>query len=273
MHDDVFAMGFKRLCPFENCSADDYKYQILNLDQDRKIMVSLRFKGLDIAYPFIEILHYNFVPDFSRDLDIIRKTIRTRYKVFSPKLIRIFATPDILSTFPESEDVCCDFRFVAALIEDIQSLERPANYGKISLNPAKDLKIYSRYLELYDQLYRENPNLIHIIYSESRENFEKVRNAGTLFNIYIDDKWAGIVGVTKNSEKYLHGYEMFDIIVAKSFRRKGFSHAIQRQLIDILDSDHQETIFGQINPLQLEILNTALKVGGKDLGGWYFINL
>lgn len=273
MYDDIFAHGFKRLCPFKDINADNYKYQVLKLDDHRKIMTSIRFKGLNISNPFVEILHFNFKPNFKEDLEDLQKAILLKYDEFKPKSIRVFCSPEIFTTFDIDVNTSCDFRFVAALISDIKSKPKPLNYEKVSLTSANDLKIYSRYLNLYDQLYRENPNLIHVISTESRESFEKVRNAGTLFNIEINGKWAGIVGVSKKSEKFLHGYEMFDIIISKSFRQKGFTHAIQRRLIDKLESYHHETIFGQINPLNTNVLKTALKIGGKDLGGWYFINL
>lgn len=273
MHDDIFAHGFKRLCPVPDTQTDDYKYQVLELNDGRKIMTSIRFKGLNILHPFVEILHYNFEPNFKKDLPIIKSAVLHKYADFKPRSIRIFTGTDLYTELDNSDNINCDYRFFAAKISYIKSLPQPKNYNKVALEPARDLKIYSQYLELYGQLYRENPHLIHVIVSESRENFEKVRNAGTLFNIYVQDKWAGIVGVTKRTEKFLHGYKMFDIIISKSYRQKGFTHAIQRKLFDILDHEHHETIYGEINPLNNKVISTAHKVGGLDLGGWYFITL
>lgn len=271
MRDDIFAHGFKRLCPIAGARADDYKFQILELKSSLKVMGSIRFKCLDVRQPFVEILHKSFLIKSGDQLKSVAEEVFHHYKIFNPQWIRIFDSSGILEQAQDNKTISCDYRLFAGLIEKLKQNPRPKLYEKVALEPAKDMEIYSRYQDLYGELYKENPALRDMLCKESPHTFQKIRDAGTLFNILIEGKWAGIIGLSKEHEKFLYGYRMVDQIISKPYRGKGFAVTVQRRLVDILESKNHEILFGQISPTNISSAKTALRVGRKDIGAWYFI--
>lgn len=271
MRDDIFAYGFKKLCPVEGTSADHYKFRILELKHNLKALTSIRFKCLDVTQPYVEILHKNFLIKSVDQIKQLASEIHQHYKIFAPKWIRLFDSSGILEQAVDDKTVICDLRLFAGLIEKLKLRPFPKTQEKVALEPARDMEIYSLYQELYGELYKENPALRSMLCKESPHTFQKIRDAGTLFNILIEGKWAGIIGLSEEYEKFLYGYRMVDQIISKPYRGKGFAVAVQRRLIEVIESKKNEVLFGQISPSNISSARTALRVGREDIGGWYFI--
>ncbi|ACF15094.1 GCN5-related N-acetyltransferase [Chloroherpeton thalassium ATCC 35110] len=273
MRDDIFAHGFSKMCPIAGAHPDEYKFRLIELDRKRKVMTSVRFKCLDVKQPFIDIVHMNFSPESALQAKMMAEQISEQYKTFSPRWIQFFDTKPLLNGGGEDAFLTHDICLLAAPVSLLKNAEKPKFYEIVTLEPAEDLQIYSKYLEVYAELYRENLSLKDILCKESRQHFEKLRDSGFLYNILVKGKWAGILGVSKRHQQFLYGYEILDVMLSKSFRRKGYAAAIQRRLIERLEAENLEAFYGHISPENQAAITTALKLGSKVIGSWYSVKI
>jgi len=273
MRDDIFAHGFSKMCPVAGAHPDEYKFRVIEMDKKCKVMTSIRFKCMDVSQPFVDVVHANFSVESVGQMLEFAHQILAQYHSFSPRWVQFFTTENRLKHAVDGNTLKCEARLLAAPVSILKKAEKPIFYEELSLEPADDLQIYSKYLEVYAELYRENLSLKEILCKESRHHFEKLRDSGLLYNILVKGKWAGFLGVSKKYEHFLYGYRILDVVLSKTFRRKGYASAIQRRLIELLDTDHFATLYGHISPENTMAIATAMRLGSKDLGGWYAVKL
>ena len=73
--DRSFAESFQKRCPVPGAAIADYNYRLLALSGGRHVLASIRFRGLDLQKPFVDILHRDFAPGSPDEVRILAREV------------------------------------------------------------------------------------------------------------------------------------------------------------------------------------------------------
>lgn len=94
---------------------------------------------------------------------------------------------------------------------------------------------------------------------------------GTLFEVFVDDEWAGIVAAFQAAEKGVSGYCVGEIVLKREFRGKRLGLAVQRKFVEKLDETRGRVLWGTIGAANTPAIRTAKRCGRVDVGGYYWV--
>lgn len=270
MNEDKFGKSFYDYCKIAGSDFEDYKYRSINTEFG-EIISSIRFLGGDLNKPFVFIVHKDFRIDSEKQIKALGKILKEEYKLFKPQRIRWYS-PDT-EIFFDNKDIKGDLIYIYQFINRLKKEEFPSNFDKVRLKNADSLKWYKEYQKNYENLNQINPEFIEMAGMESRQTFRRLMKKGLLFEIMIDNQWAGIIAADKSSEKYFKGYVIFEELLTEKFRGRHFATAVQRHLIEKLGSDNQEMLYGTIHAQNTPSQKTAYKAGRKKAGSYIFAKI
>jgi len=264
---DDLAEGFKYHCPIPNTLASDYKNRLLDVD-GLSLLAGIRFLGGDLGRPFVGVLYQSTPLLEGAQLTALLRTLKDEFAVFNPKQAHFYRA----SHLPSFLGVQGDKRFLAAPLRELKRRPLPDAFARISLQKAATLDFYPAYSAVYEQLHAEQPELKAVTRRESEEDLAAYHEEGTLFEVFVDGAWAGVIAVFRSVDIGLHGYCMGEIVLHKAYRGQMLGAAVQRHLIERLD-DRGEVLYGTIGANNTAALRTAQRVGRIDLGGHFWIPL
>ncbi len=141
------------------------------------------------------------------------------------------------------------------------------------LHPTKNLDHYPIYKSDFENIIKNNPDFAEMAQIETPEGFESMMKKELLFDIFIQNEWAGYIGVEPASESFLNGYEVYEEFLISKFRGQHFAPAAQRHLIEKLPDSNNAMLYGTIHYNNVPSIKTALKVGRKKIGQYIFVNI
>jgi RimJ/RimL family protein N-acetyltransferase len=259
MHDTVFAEAFHQSCPVDGAQASEYNYKLIQ-DDELSFVGSIRFAGLSLSEPFVEILLCN-MPLTGATLDRIVSLVRSEYAVFAPRRIRYFSPQDK----PIIADAREDFAFFVENTSTIHASEIPARFDEVTLRPAASLDFYPDLIRIYEGLKDDSH---HELKPESRESLKTSLKQGLLYEAFVEDRWAGMISAHRLTERFYNGVFIVEEVLDKQFRGKGYAPAMQRKFIDQLEKD--SLVFGEILYWNHRSRKTAMRVGRKKCGTTFF---
>ncbi|WP_246078152.1 GNAT family N-acetyltransferase [Rhodoglobus vestalii] len=163
----------------------------------------------------------------------------------------------------------CDRRFLAAPVRNLVADGRENIPVELSLTAATDLSGWDAAAAAYDAVDAEHPGHSEQAQIADAEGFQQSIDAGTLFDIIVDDSWAGWIGVTTetSSSLGLPCYEVVEIILSPQHRGHGYGPHLNRLLAHELP-DREWILMGTIHASNRGALEAARRVGRDDVGGW-----
>jgi hypothetical protein len=236
----------------------------------RRLIAEIRFFGMDIGRPFIDVTRIS-KPLENPDQQLeISEFLSKEFAIFKPTRWRIFQASHLEYQFASCDT---DLRVVAGLLSTINAQSKPKNDNRVKLKPASNLKFYPRYQKLYQDLYAKHPWLSDVARTETLEDLQHYLERDKIFEIFVDGIWAGITIAARDQEWGLKGWLMIEIALELGWQRQGLGVAVQRQLATQLEDSGNDTLFGTIGAVNVPMQKTATKVGRVDLGGQYWVNL
>jgi GNAT superfamily N-acetyltransferase len=142
------------------------------------------------------------------------------------------------------------------------------------LRLSQNLDFYPRYAAMYQTLYTERPWMPDISRQESLEDMQEYLDKGWLYEVFVDDAWAGVTAASSGCEVGAKGYYMIEIALDTPFRGQGLGVVLQRKLAKLLaekSSDTSNALFGTIGAVNVPMQKTAVRVGRVDVGGHYWV--
>jgi len=270
---DSISVEKMRDFPFKGAQLSDYQTHIIHLGSGRKVMSSIRFAPKRSPKRYVATSHRNFSVESLEDLHAVVKTIGEYYHVFSPEWVSLADFEERFAEYEESGSILSDSRIMVGSIREIRRQPKPARYQEVRLELWKGQDFYDDYARVVDELHQQRPEFEQIYPKSSRQSFAERFSQGGLSNIYISNRWAGLIAVTEEDLGFMHGYIIEEEIVDKRFRGKGFAPALQRKLIERLPFKDDEMIYGNPNSRNIASLRTASRVGRVDVGGIYYVRI
>ncbi|MEX2540804.1 MAG: GNAT family protein [Trueperaceae bacterium] len=266
---EEFSNGFAEHCPVLGATPSDYRNRWLRVPGFGWALTGIRFWGLDLNRPFVAIVASTKLPTDQADLASAVASLRSVYSLFTPKHVRLFLPPRA-PLQPVRTGQFWEKRFLAGRIGRLRSTPKPGGYDRLTLSAAPDTSFYPRYQKAFQDLLVTSPQHSEYTRLESEEDLAELTRHGRLFEIFADDRWAGVTAVDRECEEGLLGYWMVEIILESHARGRGLGAAVQRQLIEWLPSAPGETLFGTIDSRNLAAIAAASRVGRTDIGGYFW---
>jgi GNAT superfamily N-acetyltransferase len=266
--------GFERNMPVAGAIPSMYNHRVHEV-AGMQVMLGIRFRGGDIAIPFVDLVRSNQTITSAAQVEAICDLVRREFAIFKPLMVRFYQPAHLEFQFdlPGSSG---DKRVLAAPLTTMLEHPKPDGLERVSLRRAETLEFYPRYAETYAAIYQERPWLPHEAEPESLGDMQEYLETGHVFEVFADGQWAGITGAEHRSDEFaLRGFVVLEMLLAKFARGQGLGAAVQYRLAEALQPSSQpiDVLYGTIGSNNPPMLKTAARVGRVDLGGWIWINL
>jgi hypothetical protein len=246
-----------------------YAHRLLEVS-GRRLIAGIRFFGMDIKRPFVDVARISKPLENSDQQLEISEFLSKEFAIFKPTRWRVFQASHLEYQFAGCDT---DLRVIAGLLSSINAQPNPAHDYRVKLKPASNLEFYLRYQKLYQDLYAKHPWLSDVARTETLEDLQHYLEHDKVFEIFIDGIWAGITIAARDQAWGLKGWLMIEIALESGWQGQGLGVAVQRQLATQLEDAGNDTLFGTIGAVNISMQKTAAKVGRVDLGGQYWVNL
>jgi hypothetical protein len=265
---DDFATKFGGRTSELGIAPEFFKHRLLEV-AGRRLIAGIRFFGMDIKRPFINVAQVNKPLENQKQQNEISQLLKREFAIFKPTFWRIFQASHLEYQFAGCDT---DMRVIAGLLSTINAQTKPANFKRVELKPAINLEFYPRYQALFQDLYTKHPWLSDVARTETVEDLKHYFDHDKVFEIFVDGLWAGITIAARHQEWGLKGWLMIEIVLESHWQGQGLGVAVQRQLASKLENSGSDTLFGTIGAVNIPMQKTAAKVGRVDLGGQFLVN-
>ena len=267
LYEDEYPTMYIGNCPVEGAQLDDYRNRLFDLSPGLTVSAGIRFKGLDMDWPFVGVDYQSRLFDSGRDLERLVDVLMEAFAVFRPRFVSIYQPSHV--PIPESDALAVteDQRYLAGPLARMRSLPEPPSLDRVRLAAATNLDFYPRYEATYRQLYGERSWLQEAAEAEEREDLEVRIGEGLAFEAFVDDAWAGLMVVAEGNLKGLRGYNVEDIVLNERARGAGLGVCVQRRLAELLDDGGGRVLHGTIRAFNAPARKTAARAGRLDIGG------
>lgn len=269
LNDKETAVNYMKVADHVNKNIDDYMLHLIETGNDKFVISGIRFKmNKGSLVPFAEIYFKNFDLVNNYDLEELKKVIYEKYYSFDPAMMCFFER-----NYEFINDCRCETVLVTGHINTIKKMNKPEKYNEVLLTEINDFDFYDRYISEYESLKNENSIYENQVTAESKSTLKRAMKNGSVSKVFIDGQFAGLVAVARDRLFYCSGYYILEEILFKGFRGMNFGAALQRRLIEMLENDGHDFIFGTIVPDNTASMKTAEKCGRTGSGKYYFTNL
>lgn len=271
--DDELAEEFQHHCPIPTATRDDYKNRWSELPSLGHALTGIRFRGLDMNRPFVEVVATTRLVSAATDMQAIGESLRQAYNLFHPKHARFFVPEHIGLDLERWPGAFWEKRYFAAPVEQMRQRAKPEGYDRVALRRPSDMAFYARYRQVLEERFAKQPEFEEYTRIEEQEDFAEYLEEGTLFEVVVDGTWSGIVGVTRDMEQGLRGFVVIEIALADSMQGQGLGVAVQQRLVEALDFQSGDALYGTIDARNTAAVKTAQRSGRVDVGGFLWVPL
>ena len=262
---------FSELCKVPGSTAKDYLNKVVRYGNTNHAVLAIRFKGLNIAEPFVDLLAKDFIFNLENVQELLDIT-RNEFNLFKPKWLRVELTENKHS-FWEHLNYQPDLRTLLGVIAELKEKPKPKRYHELALTQAIDISFYSKYKADYDEFNTNAGIMADEVHLSSQDDFQKLVDFGHTYQATIDGRWAGIIALSEGDFLGTKTWVVHEEFLTKEFRGHGFGAALQRHAIDRIDPSTHPLLIGTIHANNTPSLGTANRIGRTDIGGYWFLEL
>ncbi len=222
--------------------------------------------GGDLTKPYVLVIHKNFSLHTVENIWLISALLSKEYKLFKPQRFGWFSNNIEDQLIEENGFLSGDMVYISNFLEKLKDNDKPEYYERVNLLPAQNLDWFERYENAYEKLLADNPNFKEMIQITSKSTLEQLKDQHLLYEVFIDENWAGIIAANSESDLFFSGFCVYEELLLKEFRGQNLAPAMQRHLIEKLPSKEKEMIYGTIHYDNVPSIKTAQKVGRLPCG-------
>lgn len=260
-----FARGFAAAQPRSGQPARAYLNRWIDVAGDLTVLAGPRYRGRDPNRPFVAIDAASR-PLQHADIPRLRAVTAAEFAAFESGYVMIWDS-GAAGAWPGSRS---DLRNVAGRLGDLRATTVPP---ELDARPAQELGFYQRYAEIHARQVAADPD--HALHTqiETREDLDALREAGTLFEVFRNDVWAGVMAVEPGAQRGLRGYVVIEWLLDPSVRGHGYGKHLGGLLARHLDAAGDAFLLGTIHTDNLPSYRSALASGRIDVGGEVLFDL
>ena len=260
-----FAREFAAAQPRSGQPARAYLNRWIDVAGDLTVLAGPRYRGRDPNRPFVAI-DATSRPLRRADMPRLRAVVAAEFAAFEPGYVTIWDS-GAAGAWPGSRS---DLRNIAGRLDDLRSNAVPP---ELDARPAQTLGFYQRYEEIHARQVAVDPN--HALHTmiETREDLDKLRAAGTLFEVFRNDVWAGVIAVEPGVQHGLRGYIVIELLLDPGVRGHGYGKHLSGLLARHVDAAGDAFLLGTIHTDNLPSYRSAIASGRIDVGGEVLFDL
>jgi RimJ/RimL family protein N-acetyltransferase len=263
-----FASSFAKHFISLGLEASRYNHRLLEVNGLRFI-AGIRFFSGNIERPFISVARISKPLGSDAEKQVLTDFLQVEFAEFKPLTWQIFQSSHLPYQF-----VGCtgDKRVLVGKMQDMNTLPKPSHFERVRLEPATNLEFYPRYEASYQNLHAKYSWLADVSRMESFDDLQEYLINDQVFEIFVDNQWAGITVASRKAEFGLSGWYMIEITLEERWQGQGLGVAVQRALVSSLEFSEFDCLFGTIGAVNIPMQKTAARVGRIDIGGEYIID-
>lgn len=266
--DMELAEGFARFCPVDGARPSHYM-NVLVPFRAGEALLGIRFKGLDITRPFADVVATSVPVTTEEEVAELRDIACQTYSVFSPGHVRFSVfSPEALGAFGRSGT--WEKKYLIGGLAEMKATAEPRYLNRVELRQASNLDFFDSYLGVYRELIGRNPEHAEYATAGDREDLQYYLSDGSVFEVLIDGRWAGVVAGYGHVDSCIEGFYVTENVLSAEFRGRGFGCAVQRRFVEAVDPAHR-VIFGTVHVENGGAYNAALRSGRVDVGGYCWV--
>ncbi len=246
---------------------DDYRQRCLELDGE-VIIADIAFLGGDVSRPFVNVTHRTLPIDDATVRQVVCDRVAQEFACFRPQRVSVPQASHLPYQFVDCEQ---DMRLLAAPLAVIRATD--IEVDRLHIRQATDLSWYDTYALEYEEMRRARPNVRDVAHPESRESLQELLDLDGVFEVMIDDEWAGIYAVRPTMYAGMDGLLVHEILLAAAARGQGLGPAIHVLHARRSTRPDSECVMGTIGAVNGASLRAAKHAGRVDLGGNYWVDI
>ncbi len=261
-------------CPVQGMAPEDYLPGWVEVPTLGRALAGIQFRGPGPRKPVLELLQRSFRIDRAGALDDLRRCLLGRFAGFHPTAALVFLTPSEEAACGEGAPGLPDERLIGGRLHHLRQRPPPPQPRRVHLVRTLGLDWFALYRAAYESFHgTASGALREAVRVETRETLSHFIDCGAVFEVFVDDLWAGLVAVLRQTMAGLPGFLVVEEILSPAFIGQRLAPAVQDEMIRRLDAGPLDCLFGKIHPLNGPSLRTAKGLGRVDLGGFRALSL
>ncbi len=256
-----WARDYQAAAPQSGALPERYLDRWTEISPELGVLWGPRYRARDPDTPFVG-LTASSRPISPADLPALVSAAREEFAEFAPGYVNVW-NADPVGTWPDTRG---DSRLLAAPLGELRSRPVPRS---LTVHPAADLSFYGRYVDIFDDQVRTDPAHRQHTRVETEQTLDSLRAAGTLFEVHLDGRWAGVLAGEAAVSHGLRGATIIELLLDPAARGRGhgahLSVLLARNLPLPLPDD--QILFGTIHVDNLPAYRAAIRAGRVDVGG------
>ena len=265
-----FGHQFQQRCKIPGISAEEYQNRAF-LDQHGQLWIAgIRFRNLDLKSPFIALTAPFFDGEPSAEEQVCFAEVLKDFGAFNVHRIQFLTLGNWQLREPALAGVWnLDKTLVCGTIGEVA---KTTFTSEVSLRKPCDESYLARYNQAFDALLSERPFLANLLAREDEASFQESAEDGLLFEVMVDNQWAGLIAVEKDELWGQTGFLIREEILAAWTRGRGLGPQLQSALaLELLKSNESSTLLhGTIHADNSPSLKTALRSSRKAIARYVF---
>lgn len=271
--DTAFSAEFREHAPVAGVTRDEaYLNRVLEVPHLGAALVGIRFRALDLSRPFVTVVAHTAPLPAVEGLREATAFLREQFAAFAPKHVQFF----VLEGHEIDESRCppgshWDLRLVAGTLTDLRAQAWLPYADRVRLAAPADLSFYPRYAAEYEALYAARSEHRDFARIEDEADLAAYLEEGTLFEVFVDGTWAGLVAATRAAEQGLRGFVVVEMFLDGAHRGRGFGPVVGRHLIGHLPAEDGDVLYGTIHHGNVSARRSAYAGGRVDVGAFFWV--
>lgn len=247
----------------------------LNLGGDHWCVTGIRYRGLDVTKPFVDVVATS-LPATADALADLAEQVLPHYEQFAPRAVRVDAPdPDDLTmqvaAHPALTEADVDQYTVAGLVHDLSALPARPGFDRIALVPVEVDEAVQAAEECYAQVGENRPDLPLWARPSLPEELGESHEQGLLFRIHVDGAPAGVVASRRDDDHAMTGFVVQEIVLDRNHLGQRLAAPVQQHLVRVLPAQDGDTLWGSIHPANEPSLRNALSLGRRIVGAYVWL--
>lgn len=262
MEDQDFARVFSDNIDCFDVEPSTYNHRFIETD-DGSMLGGIRFFGLDVERPFVEVIAHNFA-----DMDKLKNVVCRHWRVFVPQSMRLTVKAHSLPT----PDAVLDVSIHAARYDQ---MSEPA--GQLCLNKEIELPILKQFVDVrYDALADQQTALSKNI---SAASIEELQGCHDLQNLYVarlhaEVNFAGMIAIGERAIGWIDGEQVIEEVVDATKSGRGYAAQMQMEMAALRKRDNPTCLLiGTIDRFNHASRKSAERAGRPEVLRRVFVPL
>lgn len=267
--DDDASRRYAEACPVPGADHTLYRLREVTLPCGASVLAGVHFRAMSTHFPFVGVFAQSrWLTE--TEVALAHEALMREFSLFFPQASWWWSWADrdrlTLASFSP------DQYLVMGLLDEIRATPASSLPAGWTLRPIESAgEIGEAFAGLYREFHQAVPELAQAVGPANIDALEDCAKAGGLCACFEGTSLVGAVATKPDTRYGVNAWLMWDIVLARKHCGKGLAPALQRAVLDQLDTAHAPLVVGTIDANNAPSLRTALRVGRQIVGTWSFV--